>query len=77
MLSFVDEHRADYGVESNCETLPIATSTYYEYKAREADPERAPPRAGRELPGRSGGDKVLGVFHDVGKLYRFRSRTGF
>jgi transposase InsO family protein len=48
MVSFIDEHRADYGVESICEQLPIAPSTYYEQKAREIDPARLPPRARRD-----------------------------
>lgn len=29
--------------------LPIAPSSYYEYKARQADPARLPPRARRDL----------------------------
>ena len=28
MVSFVDEHRKDYGVEPICSVLPIAPSTY-------------------------------------------------
>jgi hypothetical protein len=43
MVAFIDAHRGDYGVESICRQLPIAPSTYYEHKAREADPERLPP----------------------------------
>jgi transposase InsO family protein len=49
MVSFIDAHRAEYGVESICAQLPIAPSTYYEYKAREANPERLPPRARRDI----------------------------
>ena len=49
MVSFIDAHRDAYGVESICRQLPIAPSTYYEYKAREADPERLPPRAQRDM----------------------------
>jgi putative transposase len=48
MASFVDEHRGVYGVEPICAVVPIAPSTYYERKAREADPERLPPRAKRD-----------------------------
>ena len=48
MVSFIDEHRAEYGVESICAQLPIAPSMYYEHKARQADPERLPPRLRRE-----------------------------
>ena len=48
MVSFIDAHRDAYGVESICTQLPIAPSTYYEHKAREADPERLPPRVRRD-----------------------------
>ena len=37
-----------HGVEPICASLPIAPSTYYEHKAREADPGRLPPRAKRD-----------------------------
>jgi len=49
MVSFIDEHRAEYGVESICAQLPIAPSMYYEHKARQADPERLPPRLRRDV----------------------------
>ena len=48
MTSFVDEHRESYGVEPICAMLPIAPSTYYEQKARQADPSRLPERARRD-----------------------------
>lgn len=48
MVAFIDAHRDAYGVESICEQLPIAPSTYYEMKAREADPARLPARARRD-----------------------------
>ncbi len=48
MKSFVDDHRDEYGVEPICAEIPIAPSTYYEQKAREADPERLPARAKRD-----------------------------
>jgi len=48
MVSFIDQHRGAYGVEPICAELPIAPSTYYEYKAREADPERLPARHCRD-----------------------------
>ena len=48
MTSFVDEHRAGYGVEPICAMLPIAPSTYYEQKARQADPSRLPERVRRD-----------------------------
>jgi transposase InsO family protein len=49
MVSFIDENRDEYGVESICTQLPIAPSVYYEHKAREAKPERAPARVRRDL----------------------------
>jgi transposase InsO family protein len=48
MVSFIDTHRDEYGVEPICAMLPIAPSTYYEHKTREADPQRLPPRARRD-----------------------------
>ncbi len=48
MTSFVDDHREMYGVEPICAEIPIAPSTYYEHKAREADPDRLPARAKRD-----------------------------
>jgi putative transposase len=49
MVSFIDQHRAAYGVEPICAQAPIAPSTYYEHKAREAKPERLPRRARRDV----------------------------
>ena len=47
-MSFIDEHRQAYGVEPICAELPIAPSTYYEQKARQADPGLLPPRMQRD-----------------------------
>jgi transposase InsO family protein len=49
MTTFIDDHREDYGVEPICEVLPIAPSTYYEQKARDADPSKRPPRVVRDV----------------------------
>jgi hypothetical protein len=48
MVAFVDAHGDEYGVEPICNALPIAPSTYYEHKARQADPTRLPPRVCRD-----------------------------
>jgi putative transposase len=48
MISFIDAHRDEYGVESICAQLPIAPSTYYEHKVREVDPTRVPTRTRRD-----------------------------
>ena len=45
MMTFIDAHRVEYGVEPICRVLPIAPSTYYLHTARQADPERRPARA--------------------------------
>jgi putative transposase len=48
MMAFIDAHRDQYGVEPICAQLPIAPSTYYEHKARQADPQRQPARVQRD-----------------------------
>jgi putative transposase len=48
MVAFIDDHREAYGVEPICAQLPIAPSTYYEQKARQADPTCLPARARRD-----------------------------
>jgi transposase InsO family protein len=48
MVGFIDAHREAYGVEPICALLPIAPSTYYEHKARQADPTRLPARLWRD-----------------------------
>ena len=42
MVTFIDAHRAAYGVEPICGILPIAPATYHAHKAREADVSRLP-----------------------------------
>jgi len=49
MVAFIDDHREEYGVEPICSVLPIAPSSYYEQKARQADPSRLPVRALRDV----------------------------
>lgn len=48
MVRCIDEHKAEYGAESICKVLPIAPSTYYAHKAREADPALRSSRARRD-----------------------------
>jgi transposase InsO family protein len=48
MVSFIDEHRGEHGVEPICKQLPIAPSTYYEHKSCEADPDRISDRRKRD-----------------------------
>jgi transposase InsO family protein len=48
MVSFIDEHRDEYGVEPICAVLPIAPANYYEQRARQINPELLPARAKRD-----------------------------
>ena len=69
MVSFIDDHREIYGVEPICTALPIAPSTYYESKAREADPRRLPPRAKRDAILR---DHIRRLWHENFQVYGVR-----
>jgi len=48
MVAFIDEHRAQYGVEPICKVLPIAPSTYYEHLRCRRAPELRSARAKRD-----------------------------
>jgi transposase InsO family protein len=58
MVTFVEEQRDTYGVESICRVLPIAPSTYYEHAARRHDPSRLPERSRRDAELRIEIDRV-------------------
>jgi transposase InsO family protein len=45
MVSFIDEHRDEYGVEPICSQLPIAPSTFYDHQDKRHHPERRSNRA--------------------------------
>jgi putative transposase len=79
MVSFINEHREEHGVEPICQELPIAPSTYYEQKAREADPFRLPERAVRDTQLREQIERVwkenFGVY-GVRKVWRQLKREG-
>ena len=80
MTSFIDPEREAYGVEPICGVLPIAPSTYYEAKAREADSSRLPARAGRDAQLR---EHIRRVWEEnfrvygVRKVWRQLRREGF
>jgi putative transposase len=69
MVGFVDEHREAYGVESICEVLPIAPSTYYTHKAEERDPTLRSKRAQRDEGLR---DEIGRVWKDNFQVYGVR-----
>ena len=78
-MSFIGEHRGRYGVGPLCAQVPVAPSTYYAYKAREAEPERAPVRVRRDgwLSGEIGRvyDEHFEVY-GVRKVWRQLRREG-
>ena len=49
MVSFINRHKEEFGIESMCSVLPIAPSTYYEHARREREPERRPARQKRDV----------------------------
>ncbi len=69
MVNFVDEQRDEYGIEPICKVLPIAPSTYYKQKARQADPDRLPPRFRRDQVLR---DEIKRVFDENFQVYGAR-----
>jgi putative transposase len=69
MITFVDKHRANYGVESICRVLPIAPSTYYQQLACRADPTKLSPRCQRDV---SLKPKIQKVWDDNWKVYGVR-----
>jgi putative transposase len=69
MISFIDQQRAEYGVEPICMQLPIAPSTYYEHKAREAKPERLPVRVRRDI---EISDQIRRVYDENFQVYGTR-----
>jgi len=69
MVSFIDENRGEYGVEPICAVLPIAPSTYYASKSREADPTRLPPRLQRDAKLR---EEIQNIWNDNFHVYGAR-----
>lgn len=79
MVSFIDKYREAYGVEPICKVLPIAPSTYYEQKARQADPDRLPLRTKRDALLRSHIQRVWKAnfqVYGVRKVWRQLNREG-
>ena len=80
MTAFIDDHRDVYGVEPICAVLPIAPSTYYEQKARQADPSRLSKRAQRDAALKVEIDRVWNENRQVygaRKVWRQLNREGF
>jgi transposase InsO family protein len=80
MVTFIDDHRDQYGVESICSVLPIAPSTYYEQEARRKNPELLPARAKRDAELRPQIDRVWHEneeVYGVKKTWKQMKREGF
>jgi transposase InsO family protein len=69
MIAFIDDNRGAYGVEPICKVLPIAPSTYFDHRAKQADPARLSARARRDLILRP---TISRVFEDNLKVYGAR-----
>jgi len=80
MVSFIDEHRDEHGIEPTCRQLQIAPSTYYEHKARQVDRSRLSKRAVRDVELRVEIERVwkenFGVY-GARKVWRQLVREGF
>ena len=63
MIGFIEENRAEIGVEPICRELPIAPSTFYDNLAKRADPERLSDRAKRDAELRP---EIQRVFEETG-----------
>ena len=69
MIAFIDDHRGAYGVEPICKVLPIAPSTYFDHRAKQADPAKLSARARRDAALRP---TISRVFKDNLKVYGAR-----
>ena len=68
-MSFIGDHRSEYGVEPICSVLPIAPSTYYEHEARRANPDVRPARATRDAVLR---ERIARVWRENFQVYGVR-----
>jgi len=69
MVRYIDDHKDRFGVEPMCKMLPIAPSTYYEFKARERDPERHPARYHKDEALKP---QIVRVWHENLQVYGAR-----
>jgi len=80
MIGFINDHRAEYGVEPICQVLQIAPSTFYEHKAIERDPALASDRAKRDAVLRREVQRVWDQnfkVYGVRKVWHQMRREGF
>jgi putative transposase len=65
MVTFIDQHRAMYGVEPICAVLPIAPSTYFRHKGHQRTPETRSARARRDDELRAAIQRIWDANHQV------------
>lgn len=80
MIRFVEDHRADHGVDPICRVLSIAPATFYDQLAKRADPSRLLDRAARDAELKPEIERVfdenLSVY-GVRKVWHPTRREGF
>jgi putative transposase len=79
-VSFIAQHRGDYGVEPICKVLQIAPSTYWLHAARRADPAKQPARAQRDTALRPHVERVWNENYQVygaQKVWKQLDREGW
>ncbi len=69
MVAFIDDHRAMCGGEPICRVLPIAPSTYFRWKAMQADPTTRSTRAIRDAELKA---IILRIWHEHDQAYGSR-----
>ena len=80
MITFIDDHRGDYGIEPICKVLPIAPSTYHAHALRRREPERLPERSKRDLSLKPEIKRVFAenfAVYGVRKVWRQLKRESF
>jgi putative transposase len=80
MISFIDEHRSELGVEPICKLLPIAPSTYYDTVAKRLDVDRLSVRARNDMAMKIEIRRVFDAsfrVYGTRKVWRQLKREGF
>lgn len=80
MIAFIDDHKNSHGVEPICGVLPIAPSTYYAHRAKQADPAKLSARAQQDIRLRPDIQRVFDEnfrVYGVRKVWRQMQREGF
>lgn len=80
MIRFIEDRRADHGVEPICRVLPITPATFYDHLAKRANPDLLSDRAKRDEDLKPEIERVFEENHSVygvRKIWRQMRREGF